>query len=216
MEHIKNLLTPKRKVFISVLGLAGVAMLVDRVLLAEGVTGPKSAAAGVTLSAPTTSKPNAVQPRSAPTLASRLERLRQGDTETESDAFLAPRHWLGQRTERHASTEDIAESAPPDLPLRITSIFGGSEQGQAAIINGRAFFVGGARQPLTLNGRKVQVRLISVGERSADVEADGRIIRLRLPRAVLGKTPVTRTDPAEDSDLDAQDVPSGGGVNQQR
>ncbi|MBM4109250.1 MAG: hypothetical protein FJ255_10650 [Phycisphaerae bacterium] len=150
----------------AVLGLAGAALLVDRVILG-GASSPSSASASQEASGevPSASAAPAAPPHEAPaskTLAAqRLAALDAGVEIDGADGFAAPAAWAPARA---ASATPAAPSVDPSenallSSLRLTSVITSGRP--AARINDRLVLVG-MRMP---DG----VELVGVSERSATV-----------------------------------------------
>ena len=174
-------MTPKHKVYATVLGLGLVALGVDRAFL----LGPKKASArelpserlvatptalvaavGVPVSTRTLSNPRMV-------ISARLDavaRSRGFDLGRVPDAFVPSSAWM--------PVEPVAGGSGPGgpittiipIPFKLTAVMAGANG--SAIINGEGMVVGDV-----LDGYK----LVAVGSRSAVLERDGHRIDLTLP-----------------------------------
>jgi hypothetical protein len=155
-------LTTSRKVFLAFLGLALVALAVDRLVLSSGTLSPKSAAAAPSLApdvsrgsvVATASKPHPrltagasdTAPPTRPALTERLEAVAKAygcEPECTREAFLPPDAWRVQPQEPPPPPEPV----PIDLAAefvkkhRLTSILVGGSTSRA-IIDGRVMAVG--------------------------------------------------------------------------
>lgn len=159
--------TRQQRVFVAILGLAGTALLIDRVILG-GATSPASASASQEPSSSTVSgvKPASAAPESseapsAKSLAARRLAALDVGVETEgTDAFVPPASWasVAGRGEPSAAGGESSENALI-AGLRLTAVMTSGRP--AARINDRLIVVG----MKTPEG----VELLAVGERSATV-----------------------------------------------
>lgn len=131
-------LTKQRKVYIAILGCAGLALGIDRFVL-DGGSGPARAAAATPMPAgatartspdsatpPTSAKPAPARltPTEAPmaALAHRMERLPLTD-DAKADAFSTPASWPGAVPAKSTGTTNVgASSGAIACPYRLTSV----------------------------------------------------------------------------------------------
>ncbi len=174
----------ERTILIAVLGVAGLGLLVDRVLLGSDVTGPAETTAGVMdvqavdpaslLIQPSREQSLAEQPGGAP-LAERLRLAvhgRIGDNELPTrNAFVPSPAWIpsGLGTVQTDEQADRVREFTQQYHLEAVLLTGNR---RCAVINGTTVYPG-----QMLDG----YRLLSVRERSAEFEVDGVRVNLRLP-----------------------------------
>lgn len=158
--------TRQQRVFVAILGLAGTALLIDRVILG-GATSPASASASQDPSSPASvARPASAAPSSPETpdakslAARRLAALDVGVEMEGADAFVPPASWAppAGRGEPSAAGVESSENAMIS-GLRLTAVMTSGRP--AARINDRLIVVG----MKTPEG----VELVAVGERSATV-----------------------------------------------
>jgi len=186
-------LSAKHAVYAGLLGLAAAALVVDRLWLTGGAAVPSQAQASIrppdrTLPAVVSAAsaagepvPAAPLPRAPASLADRLKALaasRAVDPGSTMDAFLLPESWIV----RSQPTKPLAPPAPPAESIRrfedghaVTSVFF-SEQGGAAIVNGKLMKVGNE-----IDGFKL-VRVTAAG---AVFASGGEEVELKLPKTVV-------------------------------
>lgn len=187
-------LTKQRKVYIAILGCAGLALGIDRFVL-DGGSGPAKAGAAISTPAGETAQANlggATQPTSAKpvtarltameapmaALARRMERLPLSD-DAKADAFTTPPSWPGAQPATSTSSASVSASAGAvTSPYRLTSV---SDQAVVVTIanaptdnNTRLLRLGGDADQgmrlvsleLAVKGRKdsVTTAVIEVGE----------------------------------------------------
>lgn len=165
-----------------VLGLAGLALFVDRVVLGTGVTNPVESSADVVTQGPDPASllidhgpasAGSAKPVVTVTLADRLRRAvdgREAAGTTERDAFAVPSGWV--------PVAALPEPAP-DTRVNHDAFIGGHRL--------EAVLLTGARRCAVVNGRTVYIggqidgyRLIGVRERSAVFEHDRSRVRLQI------------------------------------
>ena len=178
--------TRERAILVGVLGLAGVGLLFDRVVLSSGVTGPSESSAGVLspapellLITPDASAPdqpaNTVQ-TPASQLAERLRAVRASeavsDFDSGRDAFVPDKHWGGKQQAVQAPIDDDkkrdAEAFGQAHRLDAVMVIGDQ---RCAVIDGRTLFVG-----QSLDG----FELLEVNERTAVFESNGLRVKIGI------------------------------------
>ncbi len=172
-------LSPRQKVFVSILALGAGALLVDRAFL----PGPKQAAAGTEPEAAGDAPASHAAPgESLPSpsrggLAERLDDLavaRGPDPFAMRDAFALPQSWLAQNQPLGPAAERFREAH------RLTGVML-SEAGGYAVIDGRCLLVGQTLEGFTL---------VAVSERSAVLESGSDRVELELVQPAPGRPPV--------------------------
>lgn len=195
-HHVE--LNPQRKLFVSVLAVALVALVVDRVIIGGG-GGPASAhAAGEappgasSASGASQEKPAQEAPIAVPSLAERLRDLEKArrvparpDEHTVqpgfSDAFLADGTWLPRQAEAApagpVATKPEAPGEPESHGLTISAVLN-----HLAVINGKPFKLNEQMELEVAGGRKVMVTLLEVDGKAREVRvlADGRELVLAI------------------------------------
>jgi hypothetical protein len=163
-------LTRQQRVYVAVLGLAGAALLIDRVILG-GQTSPASASACQQADSPPprpADNPRAHRelPPAKVIAAQRLAALAGGDVTEGADAFLIPAAWRSARTLPSGADEPVGAD-PAEIALvsslKLTAVMTSGRP--AARINDRLIVVG----MKTPEG----VELVKVGDRSATVRLPG-------------------------------------------
>lgn len=135
VSHVGHVeLTKQRKVFVAVLGLCGIALVVDKAFLGGGVTGPSSAAAagGEAAAVASASKPAGDRTPAKPkagmiespmaSLARRIARL-PVEGAGASDAFSPPAAWpTTEEVRQAAAASDQAPTKTNRAGYRLTSV----------------------------------------------------------------------------------------------
>lgn len=175
----------ERNLLIAVLGIAGVGLLIDRVVIGSDMTSPAETSAGilddvqvdpaslliVPEKAGNTAPANALP---AESLANRLRQIAGGSSVNDGaaarDAFTPPSSWVPVDAEPEAGSEAAmaAETFKRDHKLEAVLVTGDQ---RCAVINGQTIYVG-----QTLQG----YRLISVHERSAEFRAGAVTVSLGI------------------------------------
>jgi hypothetical protein len=175
----------ERRILIAVLSAAGVALLVDRVALDSGVTGPAESSASVLDGFPVEPalpgqdpsvdglRPSISQATPASELAKRLrevgERFPKADPAQGRDAFTPAVGWSAQMNQ--GTPDNSAEFARAfQESHRLDAVMTIGDQ-RCAVIDGRTVFVGQA-----LDGYK----LLSVDQRSAVFEVGGARVKISI------------------------------------
>jgi hypothetical protein len=181
-------LTRQQKAYAAVLGLAAVALIVDRAVLSTGVSGPRLASADLLIApaAPATGRASAASTSaSANAIALHLAAFARGAERGEvADAFRDSGGLLSAPVDAAASSEASAPSPTPQrpvrepVPLRLSTIIAGANA--AALINSVAIRLGETRR-VQIDARTVEVTLIEVHARSVVVEVAGERRELSLP-----------------------------------
>ena len=173
----------ERNVLIAVLGVAGLGLLVDRVVIGSDVTAPAESSAGmlddVTFDPASLSivPDKAGDAGPAESLANRLRQIAgeatSGDGAVIRDAFTPPASWVPADGEQRAGSEAAlaVEEFKRDHKLEAVLVTGDQ---RCAVINGQTVYVG-----QTVQG----YRLVSVQERSAEFRAGGVTVSLGIPGA---------------------------------
>lgn len=178
-------MTPSAKKKLGALGIALVALAIDRGLIFSGGSNANAQAALGPTSATT---PNATQQKNsdaapAVEVASVLEALREtvAKHEPQRDAFRLPEILVPQQEsapepipsdDNDPAPQPHPEPSAPDLPsFEVTSIIAASTNDPMAVINGTPIRVGQTRNGITL---------ISVSSRSATIRYADRVIRVDL------------------------------------
>jgi len=172
----------ERKILIGVLSAAGLCLLVDRVVLGSGLSGPAETEAGVLdlsidpsslLITPDTIEPAAAEPVS--TLADRIRLATQSHSSGEPggrDAFALPESWIIQ---------DTSDTGPNGAdPAELMRAFRDEHKLDAVLVTGdqRCAVVDG--QTVYIGQEVGGYRLVSVSERSAQFQADGLVVSLMI------------------------------------
>ncbi len=182
----------ERNALIAVLAIAGLGLLVDRVVIGSDMTGPAESSAGVlddfaadpaSLLIVPDKAGNAVPPGAdhAGSLASRLRQITGGATTGDGsvvrDAFAPGPGWVpvGIEPEAGGVAAMAAEAFKRDHKLEAVLVTGDQRY---AVVNGQTIYVG-----QTLQG----YRLVSVRERSAEFQAGGVTVSLGIRGA--GQSP---------------------------
>lgn len=196
-------LLSRHKAYLAVLGVAGAALLVDRLFL-QGVSTPASANASVPTPPAQDSKPKqeVVQlSTQRPSLASRMDTLRSVAAlppEAEAPNAFAP-EWVISDATSNART-----SASPEESwdwLKLTSVV----PGHAAVLNGVVLFVGKEQQVAAQASENARrdvrsrkdlrtITLLSADERKVRVRVEGKEIELMLPDPGDMQTPRASDD----------------------
>lgn len=182
----------ERNVLIAVLGVAGLGLLVDRVVIGSDVTGPAESSAGVVDDIATDPASLLIVPDKAGNagkgadipvepLANRLRKIvgntGAGDGSAARDAFTVPTGWVPADAESEAGSEAAvaAETFKRDHKLEAVLVTGDQ---RCAVVNGQTVYVGQSLQGY---------RLVSVQERSAEFRSGGVTVSLGIRGA--GQTP---------------------------
>ncbi|MEZ6190763.1 MAG: hypothetical protein R3C45_05665 [Phycisphaerales bacterium] len=176
---------------IAVLGVAGLGLLVDRVVIGSDMTGPAESSAGVLDDVSVDAESLLIVPDKpgntgqgiavpAESLASRLRGVAGNAATTGGaarDAFAVPPSWVPADAEPVAGSEaaQAVETFKRDHKLEAVLVTGDQ---RCAVVNGQTMYVGQSLQGY---------RLVSVQERSAEFRSGGVVITLGLRGA--GQTP---------------------------
>ena len=165
----------RQKVCICLFALAVAALMIDRVVLSPADTGPDQAL--VDQASPPSGRPAAPADKPAkprcPSLVTRLKALSEADGTDVSpgrDAFAMPEALLTEMLPARSARPAQSETTTPESDYRLMAVMVDTNGGYA-IIDGKCLLVG-----QEVNGLK----LISVAEDSAIVEANGVRTELRL------------------------------------
>jgi hypothetical protein len=179
-------------VLIAVLGVAGLGLLVDRVVIGSDMTGPAESSAGVLDDVSVDAESLLIVPDKpgnagrgaavpAESLASRLRdvagKAATNDGAAARDAFAVPPSWAPSDAEPVAGSEtaQAVETFKRDHKLEAVLVTGDQ---RCAVVNGQTMYAGQSLQGY---------RLVSVQERSAEFRSGGVVITLGLRGA--GQTP---------------------------
>lgn len=185
-------LNPQRKLFISVLAVALVALVVDRVII--GGSGPASAhAAGEAVPAVPAESPAAADKTArtekvvVPSLAQRIrdvEKARRAPARPDehtvqpgfSDAILADGAWLPRQAEAAPAPSGTTKAEAPTTELEAHGLAVSAVLNHLAVINGKPFKLNEQLEIEVAGGRKVMVTLLEVDGKARQVRvlADGR------------------------------------------
>jgi hypothetical protein len=175
--------TRERTVLIAVLSVAGLGLLVDRVVIGSDVTGPAQSSAGVidALDAdaavlPAPPQMPVVDKAPGVTFAMRLRRIAQASADTDPgqvrDAFTPGPGWSSTASAKGGATDNqrrqAAEKFKSSHRLEAVLMTGNNH---CAVIDGRTVYLG-----QTLDG----YRLVAVHERSVVFQGDGVRVELGI------------------------------------
>lgn len=175
----------ERNILIAVLGVAGLGLLIDRVVIGSDVTSPAESSAGVVDDIAddpaslliVSDAPQDAAPASANATESLANRLRRvagqaelNDGAAVRDAFIPAPSWTPVDFEPESGSEAALaiESFKRDNKLEAVLVTGDQ---RCAVVNGQTVYVG-----QTLQG----YRLVSVQERSAEFRAGGVTVSLGI------------------------------------
>jgi len=171
----------QRKIYVAILAVALGGLVVDRVVLEGGATGPSASEASDLSSLPAVSASAAVLTQSpvnpaarTKTLASRLSDIAKTqnlDPSQVEDAFRPAAGWIEQRQSKTAPVAVVNDVQAFTDKHKLLALIN-NPQGGAAIINNQTIVPG-----KTIDG----FTLVEVAKRSAFFERDGQRIELKLP-----------------------------------
>jgi len=186
--------TKRRNLAVSILALGVVALVVDRIVLQPGGTGPSRVSAGVVTEAiGPSSQSTSPAGISRESLATRLRQAAYASDRASADSnmfgpalpedvFAGPVAWRGSVTlpVREEARREAPKEAPAMPTLRLTSVFNGTH----AVINGETLRVGQSVDVVSENKVRYTVVLdsINAADRRAVVRVNGREVTLEVPR----------------------------------
>lgn len=170
----------QRKIYVGVLAVALVGLLIDRLVLSPGQSGPSAAQGAMVLELiPDASETihavldESYQTKESYSLADHLQAI-CGDADAEmmgvKDAFVLPQEWVKRPEPQKKETPAKTPAERFREAHRLMAVMV-DEHGGRAVINGTYLLVGQEK-----NG----FRLLSVGKRSATVEFGDETIELKI------------------------------------
>jgi hypothetical protein len=178
----------ERNILIAVLSVAGLGLVVDRVVIGSDVTGPAQTSAGVSdgfAAVPvedlivTSTEFNKSTSGDTTPVVSFADRLRL-ITDKSGDADLSPRRDAFSPSPGWGATPSSVGGVPDNQALRAAETFQSKHVLEAVLVSGdnRYAVIGG--QPISIGQTLDGYRLMTVHERSAVFEAQGVRVKLGI------------------------------------